>query len=545
MSTGSTRIGLISALIVIALIATVVFLSLGFFNPAAEKVLPGVRVMGIDLDGLNMPKGLAQLEELEKKLRVEEVTLSYQEQSWPLLLSEAGLDLDEEWIMEEALRSGREGNVIQRLKDRKQLRQSGVAIDPAINFDQDRLKQRTDEFTKGIVDEPLDANFVIDGNDAVSIRPGKDGTAVDMEKLVGDLTEVIVESKNPQVELAMINVAPARSAEMLQSTGINGLLAGYYTRFDSSKTSRTYNVNVAAGAFDELLVLPGHNVSFNEVVGPRSSEAGYKNAPVIVDNEFVDGLGGGVCQVSTTLYNCVLLAGLEVVERTCHSLPVSYVPIGRDATVVYGAIDFSFCNNTDDYIYVKSFVSGGQLGIKIYGNTAHKKDVQVNSWVTQEIEPRVIYEDDPNLPKGEEVVKQEGSKGFRVSGERLFLVNGAVENRESLYSSEYSSVNKIVAVGTLEQVLPQIAPSVLPSDTGRTNNNATVPQSPEKTNQPSDGIDSNGAAVEPAANSDSNGKSNGKNTVNQALPGVKQPTGEKQQPANQKEASEKESTDTD
>lgn len=540
MSAGSTRIGLISALIVIALIVTVVFLSLGFFNPAAEKVLPGVRVMGIDLGGLNLPKGLAQLEELEKKLRAEEVTLSYHEQSWPLLLSETGLDLDEEEIMEEALRSGREGNAIQRLKDRKQLRQSGVAIDPAINFDQDRLKQRTDEFTKGIVVEPLDASFVIEGNDAVSIRPGKDGTAVDMEKLVGDLTEVIVESKNPQVELAMINVAPARSAEMLQSTGINGLLAGYYTRFDSSKTSRTYNVNVAAGAFDELLVLPGHNVSFNEVVGPRSSEAGYKNAPVIVDNEFVDGLGGGVCQVSTTLYNCVLLAGLEVVERTCHSLPVSYVPIGRDATVVYGAIDFSFCNNTDDYIYVKSFVSGGQLGIKIYGNTAHKKDVQVNTWVTQEIEPRVIYEDDPNLPKGEEVVKQEGSKGFRVSGERLFLVKGAVETRESLYSSEYSSINKIVAVGTLEQVLPQIAPSVLQSDAGRTNSNATVPQSPEKTNQPADGVDSNGAAVEPA-----NGGNNGKPAVNQALPGAKQPAGEKQQSANQKEASKKESTETD
>ena len=282
-----------------------------------------------------------------------------------------------------------------------------------------------------------------------------------------DIISVLIGGEEPQVYLSLKTLPAARSTESVASMGIKGLLAGYTTRFDPVKVSRTYNISVAAKAFDELLVGPGEEVSFNKVVGPRSSEAGYKNAPVIVNNEFVDGLGGGVCQVSTTLYNSVLLADLEIVDRSNHSLPVSYVPIGRDATVVYDAVDFKFRNNTDSYLYFKAFINGGRITFKIYGNTAYKKDVSVNTWITREIEPQVVYETDPNPPMGEQVVKQEGSKGFKVSAERVVTSNGSVKKREALPSSYYSPVNRIIAVGSMEKTKPQIVPPTTPPPASR------------------------------------------------------------------------------
>jgi hypothetical protein len=131
--------------------------------------------------------------------------------------------------------------------------------------------------------------------------------------------------------------------------------------------------------------------------------------------------------------------------------------------VVYDLIDMRFRNITDSYLYIKSYISGGQLTVKIYGNTNFRRDVTVSSWITQEIEPQVVYETDANLPKGEEVVKQEGSKGFRATAERLVKYQGVVEKREILPSSDYNPINKIIVVGTAVQAVPQIAPSTPPA----------------------------------------------------------------------------------
>gem|GEM_PF-75963 len=477
----------LSLLIAAAVISPLALLSSGFFAFANEKVLPGIRVMGIGLDGLNRTGGLERLAGLEKDLRATRVILRHQDRNWPLLLNNAGFDLNEGAIMDAALQAGRRGSLLQRWQERKQIEKNGLSLPPVINFDRKKLARRVGELAGEIIVEPRDAAFKIN-SDTVTIVPGKDGVDVDYDRLEKDITNVLAEGKKPEVTLSLAPVPPARPTALLESMGVNGLLAAYTTRFDPAKTSRTYNISVAARALDELLVRPGHEVSFNDVVGPRSSEAGYKNAPVIINNEFVDDLGGGVCQVSTSLYNSILLANLEVVERSNHSLPVGYVPIGRDATVVYGAIDFKFRNNTDSYLYIKTSVSGGQLTFKIYGNTAYKRDVAVNTRVTEEIEPKVIYENDPNLPKGEQLVKQEGAKGFKVSGERVVRLNGVVEKREQLSTSDYSPVNKIVAVGSMEKVLPQIVPvTPSPAEIGQNkqpSGSGELPHNPGQVHQP-------------------------------------------------------------
>lgn len=290
MSVKATRI-IISLILAAAFIVFMFFLTSGFFSTASEKVLPGVEVMDVKLGGLNRAEGTDRLLELEKNLRGTRVTLRFEDRSWQLLLNETGFELNEEAIMDAALSAGRHGSLYQRWRERRMFNKTGISLLPAIEFDRDRLERRVKELCADIIVEPRDARFSINRNETVSIIPGENGVDVDFELLEKDLAAVLAGSLNPEVTLVTVTRAPSRTTAFLESMNVKGLLGSYTTKFDPAKTSRTYNISVAAQAFDEMLILPGHKVSFNNVVGPRSSEAGYKNAPVIVNNEFVDGLG--------------------------------------------------------------------------------------------------------------------------------------------------------------------------------------------------------------------------------------------------------------
>lgn len=476
----------------VIIVLPLVLFSSGFFVSASEKIYPGVKFMGIELGGLNKEEGLAKVAETEKNFRAKRVVLRYHGWSSTLLLDEVGFEINEEAVINEALNAGKHGSIIERWQERKQIEKNGLALELALTFDEEKLAQRLKDLTSGITTEPVEATFKVSADGKVTVVPSRDGIGLDLEKLKKDIAKALYE-KDQEVVLSLVPVSASRTTEALESMKINGLLGSYTTYFDAGKVSRTYNISVAARAFDELLVMPGQVVSFNEVVGPRSSEAGYKTAPVIVNDELVDGLGGGVCQVSTTLYNSVLLANLEIKERYNHSIPVSYVPIGRDATVVYDALDFKFSNNTGDYLYIKSYVSGGQITINIYGNTVYKRDVRINSYVTDEIDFNVIYETDPNLPKGTEVVKKEGSKGFLAYTERVVYLNGKEEKRDAQSYSDYNPINKVIAVGTSE-TLPQVAPSA-PESPGGQAKPGTLDRLTGGTDQPTGGASTGSGAT--------------------------------------------------
>lgn len=456
MSAKTSNLVKIIIVSVIIILPLVIFSS-GFFASASEKIYPGVEIMGTELGGLNKEEGLEKLSELEKELRATRVVLRHQGWRSTLLLSEVGFEINEEAVIAEALNAGKQGSIIERWQDRKKIERNGRSLKPVVEYDQERMAQRLKDLTRDITVEPVEASFKISG-DKVTVVPSQEGIGLDLEKMKKEIINVLYKEK-PEVVLSLVPVSPSRTTEAMESMNVKGLLGGYTTYFDAGKVSRTYNISVAARAFDELLVMPEQVVSFNEVVGPRSSEAGYKTAPVIVNDELVDGLGGGVCQVSTTLYNSVLLANLDIEERYNHSLPVSYVPIGRDATVVYDALDFKFVNSTGDYLFIKSYVNNGQITINIYGNTAYKRDVRINSVVTEELAFNEIFETDPNLPKGTQVVKKEGANGYLAYTERVVYHSGKEEKRDAVFYSDYNPINKVIAVGTLE-VSPQIAPSV-------------------------------------------------------------------------------------
>lgn len=431
------------------------------------RVVAGVRAAGIDLSHMDREACRQALGTLEKKLNSTPLVFLYRDHTWTLSPPEVGLRLDTQAMLTGALQAGRDAPWWLQWYQRWKIKREGYQLPLMVVLNREKFNQKLNALVEEIITPPRDAAFRVLPDDRIEIIPGRDGLAVDEERAYRDLLAALSAGKKPEIQLSLRHVKPRTTTEEVRAMGLKGLLAAYTTSFDASYTDRVYNIRVAAAALDGLLVPPGQEVSFNKVVGPRSSEAGYKNAKVIINNRLVDGVGGGVCQVSSTLYNAVLLANLEVLERTNHSLPVSYVPVGRDATVVYGAIDFRFRNNTESYIYIRSVVSGNRLTFKIYGNTDYKVPVEIRNRITEVLEPKVIREPDPNLERGEEVVKQKGVRGFRVVTERVVLENGR-RYTERLPGSFYRPVDQIIAVGTRE---PSTGPVVPPPAGGQ----VTVP----------------------------------------------------------------------
>lgn len=228
--------------------------------------------------------------------------------------------------------------------------------------------------------------------------------------------------------------------------GINGIIASYSTSYKTWERSRAHNIKRACRAIDGFLLKPGEVFSYNAVVGPRVRKNGYLDAPQFVRGKIIEGPGGGVCQVSTTLYNAVLLANLKVRERSHHSRPIAYVPLGRDATVEYGLLDLKFENTSGAPIYISASAERGRVDIKIFGK---KSDQQVEILTTGHkiILPKVIEHPDSRLEAGESVVEQPGREGHHIEVYRIVRVGGKIVRKELISRNYYPPEPRIIAVG--------------------------------------------------------------------------------------------------
>ncbi|GAB6158968.1 VanW family protein [Desulfotomaculum varum] len=432
------------ALPLLFLFSLAVYLAAHMSFAPADRILPGVYMLSINLSLLDYPQAVSALKKLEQDMQ-KPLSIKYQERSWLLPMDRVGLKLNCQQEVEKAISIGRSGSLWQRFSERRQAYR-GIRLEPEIVIDTGLLQQQVTQAAKDIILPPRDAGLIIN-NDTVEISPGQSGREIDIQQLRQDICERLLRQEASPIELKLVEIPPARTTEEVQAMGVDMLLGMFSTQFDPNNVNRAYNISVAAAALDGLSIRPQEIVSFNEVVGPRSTEAGYKNAPIIINNELVDGLGGGVCQVSSTLYNAVLLANLEVTERANHSLPVPYVPIGRDATVVFGAVDLKFKNNTDCWLYLQSFVTGGRLTVKIFGNHRFKRDVVIRSWVEETYHPQTVVEKDYSLRLGDRVVKQKGAQGYRAAAERIVMQDGQVIKVEKLPYSVYKARHQIISQG--------------------------------------------------------------------------------------------------
>ena len=293
--------------------------------------------------------------------------------------------------------------------------------------------------------EPVDATFAVSG-DTVTVVPDRPGVGVDVPRTASALLDAALSRTNRQAGIVVSETPAERSAAEAEAMGITERMATYTTAYAGS-SDRIRNLQLAVAALDGALIPPGGEFSFNERVGERTIERGYRAAPVIIAGEYEDDVGGGVSQVATTVFNVAWEAGLKITERNPHALYISRYQLGRDATVNYPDLDLRFVNDTKNWILMKGAYGGSGIAVSLYGGERRRVES-----VPGELEvtggPPIRREDDPTLERGKTRVVEEGTDATAVSVQRtVYDADGDVlrtENWPTSYRGEY----RIVKVGT-------------------------------------------------------------------------------------------------
>lgn len=235
-----------------------------------------------------------------------------------------------------------------------------------------------DKIHNEIYKEAKDAYYT---TDPFTVYPSENG--VDFKSSVEDVKASIAAEQKDEYTVPLKIIYPSVTTNMIGTEAFPDLLGEFSTRYSVSDRDRTTNLRLAANKVNGTVLMPGETFSYNTVVGERTIAAGYKEAPIYVSGQVVDGLGGGICQISSTIYNAVVYANLDIVERSNHQFVPSYVTASRDATVVYGSLDFKFKNNRNYPIKILVTVSNGVADCKIYGlKQDNDYDVQISSYET-------------------------------------------------------------------------------------------------------------------------------------------------------------------
>jgi vancomycin resistance protein YoaR len=281
---------------------------------------------------------------------------------------------------------------------------------------------------------------------------------------------------NRVAALVLATQQPARSTSDARAMGIDGTVGSYET-FYGGDPNRIHNVQLVAHLVDNKLIAPGATFSFNGTTGERSAEKGFLEAPVIVNGELQTGLGGGVCQVSTTVFNAAYEAGLRITARTNHSLYISHYPLGRDATVNYPDTDLKFVNDTGRWLLLRTWVGPSSLTVTLYGTPQHRRIETTSAPLAFVSAPRVTKTVDATLKPGTVVVDDPGMPAQSTSVERkVFAPSGKLLSDETWYSS-YRSMPKIVRVGPKKKPAKKVAAGAAttsPTSTTATNTTTTT-----------------------------------------------------------------------
>jgi vancomycin resistance protein YoaR len=307
----------------------------------------------------------------------------------------------------------------------------------------DRLLRREARFA---YTEPKDARFRPTGS-GVGIVPGVAGLEVVPGRAAAAVLDAGTEGTDRSAALPTTVTQPDLTTKEAKALGVKEVMSTFTTTFNSGDVPRVHNISLIAAAVHGSLVRPGQVFSMNAATGQRTAAKGYRTAHVIQNGEIVDGLGGGVCQAGTTMFNTAFFAGLPVTERRNHSLHISHYPMGRDATLDWPGTDLKFRNDSPYGIYITSRATPSTLTFTFWSTSRGYKVTSSTSAASNFRAPPTRFEDDPALPKGEEVVEEAGSRGFDVTVSRTVTRGGAVVRRDS-FVSNYSPWVRVVRRGT-------------------------------------------------------------------------------------------------
>lgn len=344
--------------------------------------------------------------------------------------------------------SGKAGNVIKS----EELRNLIIDKLTSVDYNTDSIEVPVEEVQPDGIDidkihseiykEATDAYYT---TDPYAVYPSSNGLDFDISI---DEAKQMVSTPQDTYTIPLKTLYPNVTTNEIGREAFPDLLATYSTSYASSNANRSTNIALAASKINGTVLMPGEEFSFNGTVGKRTASAGFKTATVYSNGQVTTDYGGGICQVSSTLYNSVLRANLEITNRVNHTFTVGYVPIGLDATVSWGAPDFKFKNSRNYPVKIVATTSNKRLTISVYGLKEDVEyEVELVSYKTGTVPYSTVYTTDSSLGKGKTKVVQSGSNGATSVAYKILKLNGQEVSRTLLSKDTYSPHNQIIARG--------------------------------------------------------------------------------------------------
>ncbi|MBP3889255.1 MAG: VanW family protein [Cellulosilyticum sp.] len=432
-----------------------------------QKIYKNIQICNIDLSGKTLDEAVSIIEtQVIHALLNKELSLTLNDASFSIPLHSFYINSDLQEVIEYAIAYSDSLSLTERWQflSGNETKNFDIQID----FDEESMLAYAEDFINSFNSSPSNADITINNSGKITTVSHSNGQYIDTKQLSSQLTSILESSpyellmnytsKSPLMRSAsnisnieinlqehLNTLTPEIALEDLEL--INAVISTYTTSFSTSAANAT-NIKLAADTINGQLLMPGEIFSFNTVVGNTTLDKGYVYAPVIVNSKLTQGVGGGICQVSSTLYNAILLAGLEVTERRPHSKPSSYVPLGQDSTIDWGTIDLKFENTLDYPIYISSFTENGKLHISLYSNkellgTTYK----LSSEIIKVLPYTTNYVKDTSLSPGAKVLVSSGNSGYQVKVTRNSYQNNELVDTEVISHDTYNPVSTVYHIG--------------------------------------------------------------------------------------------------
>ncbi len=420
---------------------------------SGAAVPQGLSVGGQDISGLEIEEAENELREYVASMAWQKVVIDVAGSPVETAAAALGLVWVNDQAVADAVREYETGNMIERYVKQKDLEMSPEDLKLELEIPSDAARKYVESACAGYAVAAVDASIVRE-KEAFVVTPSQDGTAVDAEATGEALREAVLKAagtglKEPvTVAAVMKTVAPARTTEMLSA--IQDVLGTYSTDFSGSSRSRAANLQVGAGKINGIVLMPGETLSGYACMQPFTTANGYATAAAYENGQVVDSVGGGVCQIATTLYNAALLAELDITERENHSMIVTYVPPSRDAAIAGTYKDIKITNPYDMPVYVEGGTSGRTLTFTIYGHEtrpANRTVEYISETLGTTPPPKAVSQYDSSLAPGAKVKVQASHTGRKSRLWKCVSVDGVEVERILLHTDTYEASPAVYRVG--------------------------------------------------------------------------------------------------
>ncbi|QBD84104.1 hypothetical protein EQG73_01790 [Clostridium tetani] len=409
---------------------------------------PGITVGNEDISGKTLEEGRKIIKEkYANKLLNKKITVKIPEGEYSITFDKIEGKYDIDNSLKKAYDYGKDSNAFSKYRIIKKAEKKPFEL--MFSYNEKKVIDFINDVEKKVNKDATNAKLIKKGEN-FNIIPESVGKKLNKEKLQKDiLTNINGDiSKDLVVNGEVKNVQAKVTSDKL--TSVNSLIASFGTNYANiSSQQRANNIRLSTESINGTVLMPGEVFSFNGAVGERTADRGYQAASVIIGNQVEDGLGGGICQTSSTLYNAALKANLKSVERAHHTLPSSYIPLGRDATVDWENIDYKFRNDYSFPIYIEGLTQNGEVRFNIYSHSSVKnRRYEITTDVYENLPTDTKTIQDANLSKGTTEVVQKPYQGFKVKVYRNIYENEKFINKELISNDFYRPIQGIIKVGT-------------------------------------------------------------------------------------------------